>query len=151
MKIWAGLAAATMAAAITAGVAWAQQNPIEARQKLMKANGREATLVAKMAKGELPYDAKKVSAAFDQWEKTAKEFGKLFPENSKTGGDTRALPKIWTDRAEFDKHLAAFGKDVTAQKAKATSGLDGLKQAMAVVGKDCKGCHDEFRAAEKKK
>jgi cytochrome c556 len=149
MKIWTGLAAATLAAAITAGVAWAQHNPIVARLKLMKANGREATVVSKMVKGELPYDAKKVNAAFEQWEKTAHEFGKLFPENSKTGGDTRALPKIWTARAEFDKHLADFGKAVTAQKAKATSGLDGLKQAMAVVGKNCKGCHDEFRAEKK--
>lgn len=150
MKIWTGLVAASLAAAITAGVAWAQQNPIEARQKLMKANGREATLVTKMVKGELPYDAKKVNAAFDQWEKTAKEFGALFPENSKTGGDTRALPKIWEDKAEFKKDLANFGKNVAAQRAKATKNVAGLKQAMAVIGHDCNDCHEDFRRPEKK-
>lgn len=150
MKIRAGLAAAGVIAAITAGVAWAQQNPIETRQKLMKANNREATIVVKMIKGELPYDAKKVAAAFDQWARTAKEFGNLFPENSKTGHDTRALPKIWEDRAEFNKDLANLGKDVAAQRAKATENLAGLKQAWAVIGHDCNECHQEFRRPEKK-
>jgi len=47
--------------------------------------------------------------------------------------------------AEFDKMLAKFGSDVAEQKSKATANLDGLKQAMAVVGKDCGDCHKEFR------
>ena len=144
MRIVTVLAAAGLAAGFFGNLALAQQNPIEARRALMKANGRESTLVSKMVKGEEPYDAGKVGAAFDQWEKTAKTIGQYFPENSKDG-DTRALPKIWTDRAEFDKMLAKFGSDVTEQKSKATSNLDGLKQAMAVVGKDCADCHKEFR------
>jgi cytochrome c556 len=144
MRIVTALAAAGLSAAFFASMASAQQNPIEARRALMKANGREATLMTKMVKGEEPYDAAKVKGAFDQWEKTAKTIGQDFPENSKEG-DTRALPKIWTDKAEFEKLLAKFGKDVEEQKGKATQNLDGLKQAMAVVGKDCGDCHKEFR------
>ena|SRR5579884_519981 len=144
MRMVTAFAAAGVAASFIIGVASAQQNPIEARKALMKANGREATLVTKMVKGEEPYDAAKVRAAFDQWEKTAKTIGAYFPENSKDG-DTRALPAIWTHKAEFERHLAKFGKDVEEQKAKATTNLDGLKQAMAVVGKDCADCHKEFR------
>jgi cytochrome c556 len=55
------------------------------------------------------------------------------------------LPAVWTNKAEFDKLLAKFGQDVAAEKSKATANLDGLKQAMAVVGPDCGGCHKEFR------
>jgi cytochrome c556 len=137
MRIITVLAAAGLAAAFFASMATAQQNPIEERRALMKTNGR-------MVKGEEPYETAKVAQAFDDWETTAKKFGALFPENSKEG-DTRALPKIWTDKAEFDKMLAKFGSDVAEQKSKATANLDGLKQAMAVVGKDCGDCHKEFR------
>jgi cytochrome c556 len=125
-------------------MATAQQNPIEERRALMKTNGRHSGVITKMVKGEESYDAAKVGQAFDDWETTAKKFGALFPENSKEG-DTRALPKIWTDKADFDKMLAKFGNDVAEQKSKATANLDGLKQAMAVVGKDCGDCHKEFR------
>jgi cytochrome c556 len=135
MRIITVLAAAGLAAAFFASMATAQQNPIEERRALMKTNGRHSGVITKMVKGEEPYETAKVAQAFDDWETTAKKFGALFPENSKEG-DTRALPKIWTDKAEFDKMLAKFGSDVAEQKSKATANLDGLKQAMAVVGKD---------------
>lgn len=151
MKIWSALAAASLAAAITTGVALAQQkSPIEERQAIMKSYGREATVMSKMVKGELPYDAAKVNAAFTTWESGTKKLPDLFPADSKTGHDTRALPKIWTDTAKFKNHLEALAKDVAAHKADAASGPAGLKQAMAAVGKDCKACHDEFRAEKKK-
>jgi cytochrome c556 len=150
MRLVSALALAVSVGAFGAGIASAQQkSPIEEREALMKSFGRAATLTSKMVKGELPYEAGKVGDAFETWGNGIKKFGSLFPEDSKTGGDTRALPKIWSDRAEFEKHIADFEKDVAAQKANAISGLDGLKQAMAVVGKDCGGCHKEFRAEKK--
>jgi cytochrome c556 len=150
MRLVSALTIAALIGAFGAGIASAQQkNPIEERQAIMKSYGREATAMSKMVKGELPYDAAKVNAAFTTWEDGTKKLPELFPPDSKTGHDTRALPKIWTDTDEFKKHLMALAKDVAAEKSKAASGLDGLKQAMAVVGKDCKGCHDEFRAEKK--
>jgi cytochrome c556 len=144
MRIVTLLSAAGLAAVLYAGFASAQQNPIEERRNMMKTNGRHSALISKMVKGEEAYDAAKVKQAFDDWEATAKKYGSLFPENSKDG-DTRALPAVWTNKAEFDKLLAKFGQDVAAEKSKATANLDGLKQAMAVVGPDCGGCHKEFR------
>lgn len=150
MRVVSAFTAAALIGAFGVGIASAQQkNPIEERQAIMKSHGREATAMSKMVKGELPYDAAKVNAAFTAWEDGTKKLPDLFPADSKTGHETRALPKIWTDTAEFKKHLEALAKDVSAEKSKAASGLDGLKQAMAVVGKDCKGCHDEFRAEKK--
>ncbi|MBI1204511.1 MAG: cytochrome c [Rhodopseudomonas sp.] len=122
----------------------AQQDPIKTRQDLMKANGRNGGIIVRMVKGEMPYDAAKVKAAFDQWDETAQQFPSLFPDTSKDG-DTRALPAVWTERAKFDAAIAKFKKDVDDNRAKAMSGLDGLKVALGAVGKNCNDCHEAFR------
>ena len=150
MQFRTALTTAVFAAAIGIGFASAQQNVVEQREQLMKENNRNAILISKMAKGELPYDAQKVGKAFDQWADTAKKLPKLFPENAKTGGDNRALPAIWTNRAEFDKDIANFAKDVAAQRAKATENLASLKTAWPVVLNDCNDCHKEFRRPNKR-
>ena len=78
MRFATALAAVVVVAlGVTAAVA--QQDPIEARKPLMKANGRHAGIVIKMTKGEEPFDAAKVNAAFDQWAETAQKFPALFP------------------------------------------------------------------------
>jgi cytochrome c556 len=142
MRFATALAAvAVVAFGVTAAVA--QQDPIAARKPLMKANGQNAAAVAKMLKGETPFDAATVQAAFAQWAETADKMKALFPENSQTG-ETRALPAIWTDRGKFEAAIAKFAKDVADNRSKATS-LDGLKTAMAVVGKNCGECHEAFR------
>jgi cytochrome c556 len=145
MQFRSVLTAAVFAAAVGISFASAQQNVAEEREQLMKENNRNAILISKMVKGELPYDAQKVGKAFDQWDDTAKKLPKLFPETAKTGGDNRALPTIWTNRAEFDKDIAQFAKDVAAQRAKATENLAGLKTAWPMILDDCNDCHKEFR------
>ena len=42
----------------------------------------------------------------------------LFPDDSKTGGDTAALPAIWENKSDFDARFAAFGKDAAAALAR---------------------------------
>lgn len=135
----------TAALASTAVVA--QQDPIAVRKGLMKANGRNAGVIVKMVKGEEAYDAAKVKAAFDQWDETASKFGALFPDSSKDG-DTRALSAVWSERAKFDAAIVNFKKDVDDNRAKAMSGIDGLKVALGAVGKNCGSCHQDFRASQ---
>lgn len=132
-------------AAIALGVSAvaAQQDPIEARKALMKANGRNAGAVGRMVRGQDPFDAAKVDAAFAQWAETAQKLPGLFPENSKTG-DTAALPKIWEQRSQFDSLIAKFAKDVADNRDKAKT-LDGLKAVFPVISQDCQTCHENFR------
>jgi len=102
-----------------------------------------------MMRGTTPYDASKVDPVFEQWADTAQKFPGLFPENSKTGQDTRAAPKIWQTKADFDAKSAEFGKAVAENRDKAKQSLDGLKAAVGAVGKTCDNCHEDYRLSRR--
>ena len=136
------LAMALAAFGVTAVVA--QSDPIAARKALMKGNNDNANILVRMMRGDVPYDAAKVNAAFAQWTETTQKFPNLFPEDSKTGGQTRATAKIWQTRSDFDEKNAAFAKAVADYRDKAKN-LDELKVAVAAVGKTCDGCHEQYR------
>jgi cytochrome c556 len=127
-----------------ATVVVAQQNPIEARKNLMKGNSAQARIGAAMVKGEAPFDLAKAKKIFATYQEAAAEFGDLFPPDSKTGGETSAAPKIWEDMAGFKKALAEFGADAKKAEA-AVKDLDSFKAQFGEVGKNCGGCHREYR------
>jgi cytochrome c556 len=143
MRIATALAAvAVVAFAVTASVA--QQDPIAARKALMKANGQNAGAISKMAKGEAPFDLATAKKAFATFQDAAAKMPDLFPPNSKTGGETAALPKIWEDMADFKAKFVKFGADAKVAEA-SVKDLDSLKVALGVVGKNCGGCHQLYR------
>lgn len=86
---------ATLAVSLSVGTVMAQPDPIAARKALMKGNNDNARIAIQMMRGQQPFDAAKVEAAFAQWTETAQKLLSLFPEDSKTGEKTRATPKIW--------------------------------------------------------
>jgi cytochrome c556 len=134
-----------LAIGLSVGAVVAQSEPIAARKALMKANDDNARNAVQMMRGQQPFDAAKVEAAFVQWADTAQKLPALFPENSKTGQETRATPKIWQNKKDFDEKAAAFGKAVAENRDKAKESLDGLKAAVPVVGKACDNCHEDYR------
>jgi cytochrome c556 len=146
MMIRVVLAAAIAAVGITAVMA--QSDPIAARKALMKGNIDNVRNIVKMTRGEDPFDAAKVNAAFAQWAETAQKLPSLFPDSSKTG-ETRASPKIWDNRSDFEAKIAAFAKAVADNRDKAKS-LDELKIAFPIVSKACDGCHDEYRVSARR-
>jgi cytochrome c556 len=136
-------------AAITLGVsvagAIAQQDPIAARKALMKANGDQAKIGAAMMKGDAPFDIDKAHKIFATWEDAAAKMPSLFPENSKTGGETAADPKIWENMDDFKARFVKFATDAKDAAAKVTD-LDSFKAAFGGIGKnDCGGCHEHYR------
>jgi cytochrome c556 len=147
MMIRTVLVMATVAVGIGAVVA--QSDPIAARKDLMKQSNKYAKAVNAMVKGEQPFTAETVAAAYSTWENTSSQFGKLFPDNAKEGGNTRAKGAIWEKRKDFDGKLAAFSKAVADGKAKASS-LDGVKASMGAINEACNNCHEVYRAAAKK-
>ena len=148
MKRTAGAALAAIFAVLGAAAVVAQTDPIAARMALMKGNNDNATVVVQMVKGQAAFDAGKVDAAFAQWAETAQKLPGLFPDNSKTGQKTRAAPKIWMTKADFDAKAAEFAKVVAGNRDKAKASLDGLRAAVPVVADACDNCHKDYRLAK---
>src|SRR5262249_18614913 len=96
--------AATAVIALAATAVVAQQDPIAARKELMKGNGRAAQLGTKMTKGEEPFTVEKGKSVFASYQKVATAHN-LWPDNSKTGGDTASLPAVWENKADFESRL----------------------------------------------
>jgi cytochrome c556 len=141
------LAVAVAAFGITAAVA--QSDPIAARKALMKGNNDNAVVLTKIASGEEPFDAAKVNAAFAQWAETAQKLPNLFPDSSKTGGRTRAAPKVWETRSDFESKVAQFAKVVADNRDRANN-VDELKVALGAVGNTCDGCHEHYRLSSRR-
>jgi cytochrome c556 len=136
---------AVAAIALGVSVALAQQDPIAARRALMKANGDEAKAGAAMAKGEAPFDLAKARKMFSTFEDAAAKAPSLFPDNSKTGGDTAAKAEIWENIDDFKARLVKLGTDSKAALDSVTD-LDTFKAAFGNIGKnDCAGCHEKYR------
>ena len=136
------LAVAVLAFGATALVA--QSDPIAARKALMKANGDQNRVATEMQEGKRPFnldEAKKVLATFAE---TGEKAPALFPDDSKTGGDTAALPAIWENKSDFQAKLAKFAHDSKAA-LDATKDLDSFKVQITEVRKNCGGCHQTYR------
>ncbi|MDA8834573.1 cytochrome c [Candidatus Pelagibacter bacterium] len=69
----------------------------------------------------------------------------LFPENSKTGFETEALPSIWENKDEFNLLMTKASSNMI----ELTSVIDGADDVKATLGKymwsSCKSCHSKFR------
>ena len=133
---------AAVAVGVTAAVA--QSDPVAQRKALMKANVQNFGAVNRMVKGEDPFDLAKVNAAFVAWSETAQKLPTLFPQPPRSGETTRAQPKIWETRSDFEAKIAAFAKAVGDHKDKVAS-LDQLKVAFPQVSNACGDCHEPYR------
>ena len=122
----------------------AQSNPIAERREIMKGVGSAAKNGAQLARGNVPYDNAKAQEVFATYAAAAAKMPSLYPDNSKTGGETTASPKIWEDMAGFK---AAFGKFEADSKAAQASikDIDSFKTAFGDMGKQCGACHEVYR------
>jgi cytochrome c556 len=137
------LAVAAIAMGVTALAA--QSDPIAARRAVMKEVGAQTKTGGGMAKGEIPYDQTKAQAIFATYVDASAKMPNLFPENSKTGGDTAALPAIWTNMGDVKAKFEKFGADAKAAQS-SVKDLDSFKAAFGGVTKNCGGCHENYRA-----
>ena len=139
------LTTVVIALACGIGAVWADTDPIAERRALMKNDGMAAKKMFDMSKGTAPFDLATVQ---DSLKTLAKRRGKgpaLFPDNSKTGGGTAALPAIWQNKADFNARFVKFAKDVAAAQAGIVDEASFKKLAPAVF-QNCGGCHELYKA-----
>lgn len=71
---------------------------------------------------------------------------KYFPENSKEGFKTEALPSIWENKDEFNALMTKSSNDMI-QLTKIIETSDDVKSALGkFMWSNCKACHSKFRA-----
>jgi cytochrome c556 len=144
MKIRLALCAAGLLAGM--GVAHADGlDPIAVRQTAMALTGGAfmdlRSVVA--AKGDVkPLEAP--AKAIARW---ATMIPLVFPAGSDKGGETKALPEIWSDRAGFEKRAREMGEAATKVAVAAKAGdAETVASETKLLGEQCSGCHKAYRA-----
>jgi cytochrome c556 len=139
------LAAALISAGATLAYA-AGDDSIKGRQDCMKAQGAAMGVFVPIVKGEKPYDAAAIKAAYDARGAACADWANFWTEDSMTSTTlkTRAKPEVWSDKAGFEAAGMALGTAMTALQA--TTDEAGFKAAFGAVGAACQGCHEKFQA-----
>ena len=118
------------------------EDTIKARKALFSKNYKTAKRVQSLsANGEFD-EAKELMI---EMSKNYEVLLGLFPENSKEGFKTRALPTIWQDKENFNTLMKKSSVDMI----KLTSLIETTDDIKGTVGKlmwgNCKACHSKYR------
>ena len=116
---------------------------IKARKALFSKNYSTAKKVQTLSsKGEFE-KAKSLMIEMSENYKTLIEY---FPDNTKEGFKTEALPSIWENKDEFNDLMKKSSNDMI----KLASIIENTDDVKASLGKlmwgNCKACHSKFRA-----
>ena len=117
---------------------------IKERKANFKAMGDAVKPTGAMLKGEAEFDIAAVKNAIKVIQEKAPLQAKLFPDDSKEGEKTEALPAIWENKADFEDR---FVKLAAAAKAAETSitDADTFEAEWPEVMGNCGGCHKKYR------
>lgn len=134
----------TAGLAIAATTVVAQTDVIAERKGIMRGNGAATRTGTQMIRGEVPFDLAKAKEVFAGIQAGMTRFPNLFPENSKTGGETKAAPRIWEDMAGFRAAAAKIVQDASAAAA-ATTDQASFQTNFQRVTANCNACHQTYR------
>ena len=138
------IAATVAALAVGATVVYAQSAAIGQRQEIMKSVGGAMKEPGGMMKGTSPFDLAKVQASLKILTEQPPKMKDLFPDDSKTGGNTEALPAIWEKKTDFTARFDKLAADATAAAA-VIKDEASFKTEWPKIGGNCGGCHKEYR------
>ncbi len=144
------VATATLAGLLCALPAAAQfqkpEDAIKYRQSAMFVMATHFGRIGAMAQGRVPFDAAQAAANAEIVATMSKLPFAGFIDGTSSGGNTKAKPEIWSERAKFDAGASKMQDEVAKLNAAAKTGnLDQIKAAFGGVGQSCKACHDNYR------
>jgi cytochrome c556 len=118
---------------------------VKQRQAKMTLQGKYVGPLAAMAQGKIPYDAQVVARNAAFLEALSNMAWDGFDASTKDV-KSAALPEVWTNAAKFKEAQERLEHDAAALVAAAKGGNEAnVKAAIGAVGKDCGGCHQDFR------
>ena len=116
---------------------------IKERKSIFSKNYKTAKRVQGLASNGDIDEAKKLMIEMSD---NYKKLLDLFPENSKEGFGTEALPSIWENKDEFNILMTKASSNML----ELMSVVDEAEDMKATLGKymwsSCKSCHSKFRA-----
>ena len=116
---------------------------IKGRKAMFKENYQNGKKIAILLK------SKKIEEAKPLMKKISNNYKKLldyFPDNSKEGYKTEALPSIWENKNEFNALMQKASDDMI-KLAKAIDTADDLRAVQKeLMWSNCSACHNRFRA-----
>ena len=120
-------------------------DPIAVRQAGYALQGGDFAFIRSVVKAKGDVKPLEVPAkAIGKW---AAVIPTLFPKGTETGGNTKALPKIWSDPAGFQDIALKLvqASDKLASDAKAGD-ADLVAADTKTMGEQCGACHKAYRA-----
>ena len=122
---------------------------VESRRAAFTLIGNNFRYFGAVAKGAAPYDDAQAAKRAARIALLSSIPSENFPDGSNVGEpESKAKADIWSNRAAFDKKLKEFEEHATSLKevvAKEKGASEAFKTAVAALGQDCKGCHDDFK------
>ena len=116
---------------------------IKGRKALFSKNYSTAKRVQALAsKGEFD-KAKSLMIEMSENYKTLIEY---FPDNSKEGFKTEALPSIWENKKEFNDLMKKSSDDMIKLTSLIEDSEDIRATLTQMMWSNCKACHSKFRA-----
>ena len=116
---------------------------IKGRKAIFSENYQNAKKISILLK------SKKIEEAKPLMKKISDNYKKLldyFPENTKEGFKTEALPSIWENKDEFNALMQKASDDML-KLAKAIDTADDLRAVQKeLMWSNCSACHSRFRA-----
>ena len=116
---------------------------IKGRKAMFKENYQNGKKIAILLK------SKKIEEAKPLMKKISNNYKKLldyFPDNTKEGFKTEALPSIWENKDEFNALMQKASDDMI-QLAKAIDTAEDLRAIQKkLMWSNCSSCHNKFRA-----
>ena len=116
---------------------------IKGRKAMFSENYQNAKKISILLK------SKKIEEAKPLMKKISENYKRLldyFPENTKEGFKTEALPSIWENKDEFNALMQKASNDMI-KLAKAIETADDLRAVQKeLMWSNCTACHSRFRA-----
>jgi len=92
-------------------------------------------------------DFEKAKSLMREMSDNYKSLLEYFPENSKEGFKTEALPSIWENKDEFNNLMTKSSNDMI-KLTKIVETTDDVKGTLGkLMWANCKACHNKYRAA----
>ena len=129
---------------LSSTIADTHKNIIKERKSLFKQNYSHAK---KMSSAIEKGDIDKVKNLSVKMSQNYEKLIDLFPDNSKSGYDTEALPTIWIFKDDFNNLM--IESSTKAKKfteiASTLLGAELKEEQKKLIWSSCKSCHDKFR------